>query len=133
MDRHKVLLFDGVCNLCAGSVQFILKRDKKGKIHFASLQSKYGQDTLKKFHLPQDEFDSLILLDGDKIYRKSTAALKVARELSGLWSLLYVFMIIPPFLRNGIYSWLAKNRYRFFGKKESCMLPTPEIKERFVE
>lgn len=127
-----IVLFDGVCNLCDRSVQFILKRDKKGYFQFASLQSEVGQELLKKYDLPTEDFGSFVLIEKGKAYQKSTGALRVCRHLGAAWPLLYGFIIIPPFLRHGVYSLLARNRYRWFGKKEACMLPQPEWKERFL-
>lgn len=131
MDKA-IILFDGVCNLCNRSVQFILKRDKKGYFHFTSLQSEAGQELLAENELPQADFNSFVLIENGKVYQKSTAALRVCRKLSGGWPLLYGFIIVPPFIRNAVYSWIARNRYKWFGKKEACMLPKPEWKERFL-
>ena len=130
---NSVILFDGVCNLCNHSVQFIIKRDKKNQLLFASLQGKTGQEILKKFNLPANDFNSFILLEGDKIYARSTAALRIAKKLGGGWKLLYGFMIIPRFIRDAVYNLIAKNRYKWFGKRDECMIPTPELKERFLD
>ena len=132
MDPKPIVLFDGVCNLCSGSVQFILKRDKNNLFQFASLQSKPGQEYLKKFNLPADTFNSFVLVEGDKIYTRSTAALRIARNLKG-WKWLYGFRIVPKFIRDAVYNLIAKNRYRWFGKKDECWIPTPELKSRFLE
>jgi predicted DCC family thiol-disulfide oxidoreductase YuxK len=133
MENNKsLLLFDGVCNLCNSSVQFILLRDKKDRFRFASLQSDYGQNLLREHNLPTESFNSLVLVENDKVYKKSTAALRIARKLKGLWPLLFAFIIIPPFIRNFVYDIIAKNRYRWFGKKEECMLPRPEWKQKFL-
>jgi predicted DCC family thiol-disulfide oxidoreductase YuxK len=133
MENNKsLILFDGVCNLCNSSVQFILLRDKKDKFRFASLQSDYGQSILKQYNLPTDKFNSLALVENSKIYQKSTGALRIARKLKGLWPMLYGFIIVPPFIRNLVYDIIAKNRYRWFGKKEECMLPRPEWKQKFL-
>jgi predicted DCC family thiol-disulfide oxidoreductase YuxK len=131
-DNKSLLLFDGVCNLCNSSVQFILLRDKKDRFRFASLQSDYGQNLLREHNLPTQSFNSLVLVENGKIYKKSTAALRIARKLKGLWPLLFAFIIIPPFIRNFVYDIIAKNRYRWFGKKEECMLPRPEWKQKFL-
>jgi predicted DCC family thiol-disulfide oxidoreductase YuxK len=114
-------------------VQFIIKRDVKKKFLFASLQGKTGQEILKKFDLPANDFNSFILADGDKIYTRSTAALRIAKQLPGGWKLLYGCMIIPAFIRNAVYNCIAKNRYKWFGKKDECMVPTPELKARFLD
>jgi predicted DCC family thiol-disulfide oxidoreductase YuxK len=129
---HKIILFDGVCNLCNGAVVFIIKRDKKNVFKFAALQSEIGQELTSKFKIDTSKVDSIILIDGEKHYEKSTAALRIARELSGGYPLLYGFMVLPGFLRNAVYDYIARNRYKWFGKKESCMIPTPELKSRFL-
>ncbi|MBU9721932.1 thiol-disulfide oxidoreductase DCC family protein [Bacillus alkalicola] len=126
-----IILFDGVCNLCNGSVQFIIKRDHERYFKFASLQSDVGQSLVKEYNIPND-MDSFILIDGDNYYLKSSAALRVARKLSGGWRLLYPFIIVPPPIRNIFYHLIAKNRYRLFGKRDSCMMPSPEMKNRFL-
>ena len=128
-----ILLFDGVCNLCNSSVNFIIDHDPKGRFKFAALQSEFGQKKLQELGFDQEEFDSLVLLSGDKVYKKSSAALRIAKKLSGLYPLLYVFIIIPPFIRHGVYDIIAKNRYKWWGKRDSCRMPTPELKARFVE
>lgn len=132
MKQYSIILFDGICNLCNSSVQFVLKHDHKNQFMFASLQSTEGQNLLKQFQLPQQDFNSFILIENEKVYLKSTAALMVARQLKGAVKLLYGFIIVPPFIRNAVYNFIAKNRYKWFGKKESCMIPTPELKARFL-
>lgn len=129
---HPVILFDGVCNLCNGSVLFIIKRDPRSQFYFAALQSDFGNRQLKNFGLPATELNSVLLIKGGTLYQKSNAALEIAKQLSGLWPALYIFKIVPPFLRDGIYTWIARNRYRWFGKKDACMIPTPELKSRFL-
>ncbi|WP_323757774.1 thiol-disulfide oxidoreductase DCC family protein [Roseivirga sp.] len=130
--EHDILLFDGVCNLCNSSVNFIIDRDPKKHFKFAALQSDFGQTKLKELGFNQEEFDSLVLLSNGKIYRKSSAALRIAKKLKGLWPFLYIFIIIPPFIRHGVYDIIGKNRYKWFGKQDSCRMPTPELKQRFV-
>lgn len=132
MNSTPIILFDGICNLCSGAVQFIIKHDPKGKFLFASLQSEAGQGLLKKYELPLDNFNSFILLQDENVYTKSTGALKVARQIKGAWSWLYIFIIIPAFIRDAVYIWVSKNRYKWFGKKDTCMIPTPELKARFL-
>jgi predicted DCC family thiol-disulfide oxidoreductase YuxK len=127
-----VIVFDGVCNLCTGSVLFILKRDKEKKFLFASLQSKYGQDLLKQFGLPINTFNSFILYQDEKIYTRSTAALKMFQQLDG-WKWIKVFEIVPKFIRDAVYNLVANNRYKWFGKKEECWIPTRELKARFLD
>jgi predicted DCC family thiol-disulfide oxidoreductase YuxK len=128
-----IVLFDGVCNLCNRIVQFIIKRDKKKQFLFASLQGKKGQEILKKFNLPVNDFNSFIILEGDKIYTRSIAALRMVRKLGGGWKLFYVFIILPRFIRDAVYNWIARNRYKWYGKRDECMVPTPELKERFLD
>ena len=132
MKQSSIILFDGVCNLCNSSVQFVIKHDKDKKFMFASLQSTAGQLLLKQFDLPLQDFNSFILIENEKIFLKSTAALMVAKQLKGAVKLLYGFIVVPPFIRNGAYNFIAKNRYIWFGKKDSCILPTPELKARFL-
>lgn len=130
--NQPILLFDGVCNLCDDMVQQVIKRDRKGKFMFASLQSDTGQALLKKFNRPTNDFDSFVIVEGDKHYTKSTAALRVLRGFGGGWKLMYGFIVIPKFIRDGVYNLIAKNRYRWYGKKDQCMMPTPELKARFL-
>jgi predicted DCC family thiol-disulfide oxidoreductase YuxK len=130
---RQVVLFDGVCNLCTGSVLFVIKRDRTANFSFASLQSTYGQRQLVKFGLPIDQLNTIFLMKDEKLFKKSDAALEIARGLSGLWPVFYLFKIVPTFIRNGIYDLIAKNRYRWFGKQEACMIPTPELKARFID
>ena len=130
--KKQVILFDGVCNLCNSSVQFVIQRDLSGKFNYAALQSAAGQQLLEAHGLPVSDLYSIILIKDGKAYQRSRAALEVARQLSGLWPLLYVFIIVPPFIRNGVYNWISRNRYRWFGKKDECMIPTPELKSRFL-
>ena len=130
--QKSIILFDGVCNLCNGAIQFVITRDRNNKFIFASLQSSSGQDLLLKFGLNISDFDSFVLIANQQYYTKSTAALKVAQELGGIWQLLYCFIIIPKFIRDGIYDFVSRNRYKWFGKKDQCMLPTPALKEKFL-
>jgi predicted DCC family thiol-disulfide oxidoreductase YuxK len=129
--RHSIILFDGVCNLCSGAVQFIIRHDSKKQFRFASLQSRFGEDVMKRFGLPVNQFNSFILLENGEIYTRSTAALKVAKKLKGAWSLAYCFIIVPRFIRDAVYNLVARNRYKWFGKKEECWIPTPELKSLF--
>jgi len=132
-DEGPVLLFDGVCNLCAGSVQFVLKRNKKENIRFSSLQSEFGQKKLHESKLPEDYTESLVLIENGEAYVKSDAALRLAKHLDGMWKLSSVLLIIPKFIRNPVYDWVAKNRYKWFGKKEVCWIPEPKWKARFLD
>ena len=131
MDKP-IVLFDGVCNLCNGAVKFIIKHDKKNAIQFAALQSETGRKLLAKYNFPVDELNSFILIEGNKAYDRSTGALKVVKKFNRLWPLLYGFIIVPKFFRDGIYNWIGKNRYKWFGKKDACMIPTPQLRARFL-
>mgnify|MGYP003332626101 CR=1 FL=1 len=130
--HNKIIFFDGVCNLCQASVQFILTRDKKAVFSFSSLQSNYAIQLLKEKNMDTTSLKTFILVDDDSIYTRSTAALKVVKQLGGLWPLLYGFIIVPPFIRDAVYNWIASNRYRWFGKQETCWLPREEWKNRFL-
>jgi predicted DCC family thiol-disulfide oxidoreductase YuxK len=127
-----IILFDGVCNFCNGAVQFIIKRDKKNRYSFAALQSDAGRKLLEEYHLPVDNLSTFILIEGGMAYSKSTAGLRIAKHLSGLWAVLYPLIIIPAFLRDILYNFIAKNRYRWYGRMDECMIPTPEIRARFL-
>ena len=127
-----IILFDGVCNLCNNGVQFIIKKDKKNLFKFAPLQSELGEKLLNKYHIDTQNMDSFVYVQNDKAHIKSTAALKIAKELKRGWQLFYIFIIIPPFFRNWFYDFVAKNRYRWFGRKDSCMIPTTELKTKFL-
>lgn len=132
-DNQPVILFDGICNLCNRSVQFVLRHDKKKQFLFSSLQSTTGNEYLKKFNLPENDFNSFILVEGPNYTTQSTAALRVLKLLGNKWALLYAFIIVPKFIRDVVYRFIAKNRYRWFGKRESCWLPTPGLKNRFLD
>jgi len=127
-----IVLFDGVCNLCNSAVQFIIRHDKKKVFMFTSLQSDAGQKQLEQYNFPLDELNSFILIENNKAYTRSSGALRVVKKLKGLWPLLYGFMIVPKFIRDGVYDWVGRNRYKWFGKQEACMIPTPELKARFL-
>jgi predicted DCC family thiol-disulfide oxidoreductase YuxK len=129
----KLVLFDGVCNLCNSSIQFIIKHDKAAKFKFAPLQSPLAAERLSVLKLGNAPFSSIIYVENDEVYQKSTAALKIAKHLDGAWPLLYAFMIVPKFIRDRVYDFIAKNRYKWFGKTEACWLPTPELKARFLD
>lgn len=133
MATHPTLLFDGVCNLCSGSVQFILKRDTRGRFRFASLQSDAGRRLMTGHGLDPEALSSVVLIEDGRAYQESTAALRIARHLPGAWKLLRVFTVIPRPLRDAVYRLIARNRYRWFGKTETCWLPTPELRARFLE
>lgn len=130
--NHKIILFDGVCNLCNSSVNFVIRKDKNDVFRFAALQSEIGKKYINKFSIDPSQTDSIILVEGEKHYVKSSAALTIAKSLKGVYPLFYGFMIIPNFIRNWVYDYIAKNRYKWYGKKESCMIPTPELKSKFL-
>ena len=132
-NNHITILFDGVCNLCNGTVQFVIKRDRAAIFRFASLQSDYAQHLLRQVNLPANQLYSVIVFEDGVAYQKSDAALRIARHLSGFWRWLYIFRFVPKFIRDGLYNFIATNRYRFFGKQDHCMIPTPELKARFVD
>lgn len=127
-----VLLFDGVCNLCNASVQWILKRDHKAQFRFAALQSEFGQQILQKHGLTTEQFDTVVLSVGDRIFLRSDAPLEIVRRLGGFWKLFYLFKVLPRPLRDALYNFVARNRYRWFGRQAACMLPRPEWKGRFL-
>lgn len=127
-----VILFDGVCNLCNQSVQFVIKHDPSSRFRFAALQSDFGQSQLKKYNIDTNNLLSVVLVIDGKVYDRSRAALEIARRLDSLWPLLYVFVIVPPFIRNLVYDWISRNRYRWFGRTDECMIPTPDLKARFI-
>ena len=129
---QRIIFFDGLCNLCNGAVQFTISRDPHHLFQFASLQSDFAENKLRHFQINPVQGDSFVLLEGDKVYQRSTAALRVARNLSGWWRFLYVFIIVPPFIRDGVYNFIGKNRYKWFGKQESCWVPTAELKHKFL-
>ncbi|MDX8045806.1 thiol-disulfide oxidoreductase DCC family protein [Gracilibacillus sp. S3-1-1] len=129
---QKVILFDGVCNLCSSSVQFIIKRDPTGTFQFASLQSEVAQQLLQERHI-STHLDTIILIEGERVYTKSTAVLKIAGQLQGAYKLFAIFRIVPRPIRDVVYQFIAKKRYRWFGKQEQCMVPSPDIRQRFLD
>ena len=128
-----IIFFDGVCNLCNSSVQFILKKDTNNVFLFSSLQSDAAKGILLQYNLENFDLSSIILVENNVIYQKSTAVLKIAKRLTGISKYAYVFIIVPKFIRDGVYSLIAKNRYKWFGKRDSCILPTAALKLRFLE
>jgi predicted DCC family thiol-disulfide oxidoreductase YuxK len=132
MNTQPIILFDGVCNFCNSAVNFVIKRDKKAQIHFTTLQSDKGIQLLKQYNLPTDLMSSFVFVENNKAYTQSTAALKVCKYLNYGWPLCYAFIIVPKFIRDGIYNWIARNRYKWFGVRQQCMIPTPEVKARFL-
>ena len=130
----QLILFDGVCNLCNSSVLYVIKRDKKDKFLFAPLQSKIGETLIKEFNIDTEKTDSILLYDPEtnNLKHKSSAALHVAKHLGFPSNLMVIFYSIPAFIRNWVYNYVAKNRYKWYGKKEACMVPTVELKSKFL-
>jgi len=129
---ERIILFDGLCTLCNRTVQFVIKRDPKVRFRFASLQSEVGKELLQRYDQPMD-LQTIILLEGGQAYHRSSAALRISRRLRGAWPLLYAFILLPPPLRDTMYNLVARNRYKWFGKQEQCMIPTPNDAKRFLE
>lgn len=130
--KKSIILFDGICNLCNNSVQFVIKRDNKQQFLFASLQSDAAAKLLLQFYNKKIGLQSIVLIEDNKVYDKSTAALRIARKLNPLWNILYIFIIVPKNLRDLVYDYIAKYRYKWFGKQDSCMLFIKEYKNRFI-
>ncbi|MDX1272167.1 thiol-disulfide oxidoreductase DCC family protein [Bizionia paragorgiae] len=133
--KHKqLILFDGVCNLCNSSVQYIIRRDKKNTFLFAALQSDVGKALLTQYNIDRTKTDSILLYVPEKgVYSKSTAALHIAKHLGFPTQLLVVFLVVPAFIRNLVYDFIARNRYKWYGKKDHCMIPTPDLKAKFID
>ncbi|WP_370479661.1 thiol-disulfide oxidoreductase DCC family protein [Tamlana flava] len=132
--NKQLILFDGVCNLCNSSVQYIIKHDKKNQFMFTALQSETGKGIIDKFNIDTSKIDSILLYNPQKgIDYKSTAALKIGSKLGFPRNLIGVFFIVPTFIRNWVYDFIAKNRYKWYGKKDACMIPTPELKSKFLD
>lgn len=133
-EHKELILFDGVCNLCDSSIQFIIKHDKHNTFLFTPLQSELSQSIIEQFGIDTQKIDSIILFrKNEGVFYKSTAALKIASKLKFPINILASFIILPKFIRDTVYDFIAKNRYNWFGKKESCMIPTPELKAKFIE
>ena len=132
--HKKLILFDGVCNLCNTSIQYVIKHDKKNVFMFTALQSEAGKQIIEAFKIDTKKTDSILLYSPEKgIDSKSNAVLKIALKLGFPQNLMSIFFIIPPFIRNWVYNYIAKNRYKWYGKKNTCMIPTPELKSKFLE
>jgi predicted DCC family thiol-disulfide oxidoreductase YuxK len=129
---YDIILFDGVCNLCNGAVTFLIKRDKQDRFRFAALESAVGRELLTKYGIDIKKTDSIILVRGDHAFIKAEAALHIARKMPGLWPALLIFNLLPNVLLNFFYDLVARNRYAWFGKKESCMIPTPALQSKFL-
>ncbi|MHA7130956.1 thiol-disulfide oxidoreductase DCC family protein [Algoriphagus namhaensis] len=132
MSKPSIILFDGVCNLCNSSIDFIIQRDKNNSFLVGALQEKPGKSLVSKFDIPEDYLDSLVLIEEEKAFFKSTAALRIAKKLSGLWPIFYPLIYLPKGLRDAVYDWIARNRYRWFGKKDLCRFPTEEERAKFL-
>jgi predicted DCC family thiol-disulfide oxidoreductase YuxK len=132
LGKDPILLFDGVCHFCDQAVQFVIRHDKKETYKFAALQSTTGQELLKTFHLPTTTFNSLLVVKGTNYYTKSTAVLEICHTLGGAWKLLALFKIVPRPIRDLFYDVIAKNRYKWFGKNDQCMIPGPDVRKRFL-
>jgi predicted DCC family thiol-disulfide oxidoreductase YuxK len=128
----RIVFFDGVCNLCNASVDYLVRRDRKRHLRYASLQSDIGQRMLADVGLPTSEFGSFIYLDRGRLHMRSSGAIRVAMRLGGLWTLMGIFLMVPPFIRDAVYDGVARNRYRWFGKRDTCRLPTPEERDLFL-
>jgi predicted DCC family thiol-disulfide oxidoreductase YuxK len=129
---HAIILFDGVCNFCDASVNFVIKRDKRGYFRFAPLQEPKGAEIARGYGIDPERLDTFVLVENGRAYRKSGGALRVARRLGGLYTLAFGFIVTPPFIRDFFYDWFARHRYRWFGKKDACMVPRPEVRDRFL-
>lgn len=132
LNNKTILLFDGYCNLCQSSVQFVLKHEKKPELYFTSLQSETGVQLLKHYSIDPNKVDSFVLIENNKAFVKSSAALRVLKYLKGLYPLGFGFIIVPQFIRNIVYDFIAKNRYKWYGKTDSCMLPDKDLLKRFL-
>ncbi|WP_316834581.1 thiol-disulfide oxidoreductase DCC family protein [Pedobacter nutrimenti] len=130
--ERAIIFFDGVCNLCNASVQFVIKRDVKDHFRFSALQNEYAKAHLKEFEISSLNSSTILLLENGKLYTRSTAALRIARQLSGLWPLCYGLIVIPAFIRDVVYKTISKYRYKIWGRSETCMIPSPELKAKFL-
>ena len=130
---YPIVLFDGVCNFCNYCVNFAIKRDKKKKLRFTPLQGETAKLLLQQYNISSTSLSSVIFIDGNKIYTQSSAAIRICKYLDGGWKLFYGLMIIPKFFRDWLYNIIARNRYKWFGKKDVCMIPTPEMRARFLD
>jgi len=128
---RSIVLFDGVCNFCSDSVNFIIRHDTHNRFVFAPLQSENGIELRAKYAI-DDNIDSIVLIEDDRAFTRSTAALRIAKRLGGIWALAYALIVVPRPIRDYLYELFAKYRYRLFGKKDECMLPTPEVRARFL-
>jgi predicted DCC family thiol-disulfide oxidoreductase YuxK len=132
MHKESILLFDGHCSLCNGAVDFVLKRDTRKKLLLASIQGPAGQAILKKYQLPSSYLDTLVVVEQGKVYLGSTAALRVARLLGGGWPLFYGLIILPKGIRDRVYQWISEHRYQWFGRRDTCRMPTASERTHFL-
>ncbi len=130
--KFQVILFDGVCNFCNSTINFVIRKEKYKTLKFAAMQSTAGTQLLEQYNFPPEEMRSFIFIENGIAYNKSSAALRVCKYLKGAWPLLFAFIIVPPFIRNAVYDYVAKNRYKWFGIQEKCMIPTPALKVKFL-
>lgn len=130
--QDPVIFFDGVCNLCNASINYVIDHDPKGYFKLCAIQSEKGEDFLKNYNLTPKEVKTVILFENNRLYTRSVAALKIAKRLKGPVKLTWIFILVPRFLRDPVYNYIARNRYRWFGKREQCRVPTPEIRNRFI-
>lgn len=130
-ERMNIILFDGVCNLCNSTVSFLIKRDKRVLFRFAALESETGKALLRKYGIAEEQESTLFYLRNDDCLKQSTAVIYILKDLGGIWKCVYPLIYLPPQIRDIAYSFISRNRYRFFGKRDKCILPTPELKDRF--
>lgn len=130
--NKSIILFDGVCNLCNSSVNFVIDHDPEGRFKLGTLQSDKAKEYLAGHNLNNDEIQTVILIENEKIYTRSTAALRIAKRLQGPVRLTWLFIVLPRIIRDPVYNWVARNRYKWFGKREQCRVPTPELRNRFI-
>ena len=132
MNIQSVILFDGVCNFCNAAVNFVIRKNKRGDLRYAAVQTEAGKRILQKYGMDSESRYSFIFVEDGKAYLRSTAALKLSRHLKGLWPLCYGFMVVPVFIRDGLYNWIARNRYQWFGGRKECMVPSAELRAKFL-
>ena len=132
MIDHGIILFDGICNFCNNKINLVIRKDKKDFFRFAALQSEAGKKIMADHGIVMPDPDTFIFIENGKIYNRSSAALHIAKHMDGLWKLFFAFIIVPPFLRDLFYRLIAKNRYKWWGVRESCMIPTPEVRKKFL-